>query len=666
MFCACPRIVTRQLQRAIDQGFHCDRCHKRLDPTTDREQPLDSTPSGGQPTEEPELTFPPLGPFRPISPAHFDRERQAEANTPPPNRLLPISLNSSPRRSPSIAQSEELRYPDEFELEAPEDAAEESSRHNEIESNIFDLLDEEEIISIDSSSESSSYVSLNRSRSHSRPSIRESTTIQTAAEETGPQNSLENQTRSPQDRRASPPVNYDQEPSRFVTVRPQTHKVHTPPTQSHKQTNTQGIPRTESPQFTPLISRTNHTGPNPQKINAATDTPRNILTRTNLLDNFSSDTSAQHPSRQTMELDRAHKFKEIFSGTKNQNVEAFFDRFDRWCENQGHDDRYKIRNFVLCLDGVAFTSYKNLPQETKDDYDALRAVMISHYAPTRLPVDEQYQQLKDMKMKKTDTVQSFYNLILQKSEHLDMSQEQKRVIFKSGLPKYILRYLKTEKPTTLEETLTKAKEAEELGPEYDQNVETSRLETLVQTLLSKLGPTKAPVAALTQTVESKKCEYCLSPLHALRDCQAMHQKLAATAQTGEQEQKCAYCQSTQHIRKNCPTFHQPITAAADIQPPPTRQTPGLVCHFCNEQNHVMADCHRFRQQFGGAMNGQNNSLAHSNPEFAHVNGSNNEDQMHNWPPINVTTLPDRNLQNPFLTLDTPHSQPPAGMTPLST
>ena len=69
-----------------------------------------------------------------------------------------------------------------------------------------------------------------------------------------------------------------------------------------------------------------------------------------------------------MELERAAKFKEVFSGSKDQNIEAFFDRFELWCDNHGHGDDFKAANFVLCLDGPAYSVYKSLDEEIRQDY----------------------------------------------------------------------------------------------------------------------------------------------------------------------------------------------------------------------------------------------------------------------------------------------------------
>ena len=161
------------------------------------------------------------------------------------------------------------------------------------------------------------------------------------------------------------------------------------------------------------------------------------------------------------------KFKEVFTGEENQNVEAFFDRFESWCRNHGHGDRYKAEHFVFCLDGPAYTCYKSLPATTRNNYQLLKEQLITYYAPTQLPVEEQFEQLTDLKLKKGDTVQAHFNTVMKKTEKLDVPEAQKVAIFKRGLPKYIKRYIKQEKPEGLLENLKKAKEAEELGPDHE-------------------------------------------------------------------------------------------------------------------------------------------------------------------------------------------------------
>ena len=93
-----------------------------------------------------------------------------------------------------------------------------------------------------------------------------------------------------------------------------------------------------------------------------------------------------HPQRTKMDLKRLSKFKDVFSGTKDQNMEAFFERFESWCNNHDHDHRYKVRNLVFCLDGVAYTCYRSLPRTIKQDDLLLKDQLLTYYASTRLPV----------------------------------------------------------------------------------------------------------------------------------------------------------------------------------------------------------------------------------------------------------------------------------------
>ena len=133
--------------------------------------------------------------------------------------------------------------------------------------------------------------------------------------------------------------------------------------------------------------------------------------------------------------------------------------------NLRHKDDYKAKNFVFCLEGAAYSVYKSLDENVRKNYQALKRDFITFYAPTKLPIEEQYEQLAELKMKQDERVQTYFNLVMKKTEHLDMHESQKTVIFKKGLPQYIKRYIKSEKPKSLRDTLIRAKEAEELGPD---------------------------------------------------------------------------------------------------------------------------------------------------------------------------------------------------------
>ena len=96
-----------------------------------------------------------------------------------------------------------------------------------------------------------------------------------------------------------------------------------------------------------------------------------VLISTPQMEPESSNTSST-PAAKKMDLERVAKFKEVFSGDKGQNIEAFFDRFDLWCENNGHTDAYKTKNFVMCLNDPAYSAYKSLDQSVRNNYDLMK------------------------------------------------------------------------------------------------------------------------------------------------------------------------------------------------------------------------------------------------------------------------------------------------------
>ena len=108
-------------------------------------------------------------------------------------------------------------------------------------------------------------------------------------------------------------------------------------------------------------------------------------------------------------------------------------------------------------------------------------------------------------MKKGDTVQTYFNTIMEKTDRLNVPESQKISIFKRGLPKYVKTYIKQEKPEGLLETLKKAKEAEELGSDKDENEYMKVLKDSVSQLIAKLEPQPKPTVA---AVNNQKCFGC--------------------------------------------------------------------------------------------------------------------------------------------------------------
>merc|ERR1711872_1046380 len=149
---------------------------------------------------------------------------------------------------------------------------------------------------------------------------------------------------------------------------------------------------------------------------------------------------------------------------------------------------------------------------------------------------------------------------------MKLPEAQKTVLFKRGLPKYIKRYIKQEKPTTLRDTLIRAKEAEELGEDHDADEDIKGLQESMTMLLSKLDkPSKPSVSALANNNTGlTKCIYCQQPGHLLNNCPVLHGEIKHINGTGNVEQashnttpvteKCMHCHIPGHSMNECRKF----------------------------------------------------------------------------------------------------------------
>ena len=65
-------------------------------------------------------------------------------------------------------------------------------------------------------------------------------------------------------------------------------------------------------------------------------------------------------------LGETTKFKvSSFKGGKDENIESFIDKFDRFCENNNKNEAYKVENFKMHLDGRAYELYDNLSDDKR-------------------------------------------------------------------------------------------------------------------------------------------------------------------------------------------------------------------------------------------------------------------------------------------------------------
>ena len=157
-------------------------------------------------------------------------------------------------------------------------------------------------------------------------------------------------------------------------------------------------------------------------------------------------------------------------------------------------------------------------------------------------------------------MQTYFNTIMEKTDKLDAPESQKIAIFKRGLPKFIKTYIKQEKPEGLLENLKKAKEAEELGSNWDEKEDMNILKGSVSHLLAKLEPQSKPTVG---AVSDQKCFGCGSSHYFMAQCPSMTQQIKHLTQgqiikdgqtipvTQQIKEICSYCGIPGHTMVVC-------------------------------------------------------------------------------------------------------------------
>lgn len=171
-----------------------------------------------------------------------------------------------------------------------------------------------------------------------------------------------------------------------------------------------------------------------------------------------------------------------FSGDRDnqQSISNFLDRFDHLCTKHDLGEEYKLQTLPLYLQHRAFDYYSQLPAEDKIDYGTLRDKLLTAFDRVKLPPVQAFKRLTNFKKEDSDSVQEFFEKLLQEVKHLDISDSHKLAIFVNGLPSFIKDILILKDYNTLDEAFLKARELEVLGPIRDEDRTNELLKALLK------------------------------------------------------------------------------------------------------------------------------------------------------------------------------------------
>ena len=175
------------------------------------------------------------------------------------------------------------------------------------------------------------------------------------------------------------------------------------------------------------------------------------------------------------------QFKRKFSGAEDDDIRDFIQAFNWFCENNHKDDAYKAMAFPTHLTGRALKLYCKLPVDIRLGYEEMLLHMKNYFSPVLLPPMDAFKRLREMKKKKSESVQEYYERMLDSAEGVDITEAGLMGTFISGLPSYIEKYLSLTEPEDLATALRFAKTKELVGP--DRNEETEELSAKMDVLL---------------------------------------------------------------------------------------------------------------------------------------------------------------------------------------
>lgn len=259
-------------------------------------------------------------------------------------------------------------------------------------------------------------------------------------------------------------------------------------------------------------------------------------------------------------LGETSKFKlPPFRGEKNQNIESYIDKYNQFCENNGKNDFYKIENFKMNLDGRAYLLYDSMTEDVKNNWGLLTEKLKQYFAPVQLPPVQAYEHLHALKMKSSETVQSFFERIIEATKNLDVPESQNMAVFIANMPKHIKEWLIIQDPQTLGDALTMAKQRELIGaPEEDKDMKKLLTEILGKLKVKEDGK-KADLAAMEKTQGKQR----------------------------QIDELCGYCGKPGHTMSNCYQF---LNSQSHLSSELAQQEAGIQCQMCGIQGHAMIDC----------------------------------------------------------------------------
>ena len=220
-----------------------------------------------------------------------------------------------------------------------------------------------------------------------------------------------------------------------------------------------------------------------------------------------------------------------YSGDDNDNVDALVEKLRIYCKIKGISEVGKLDRIPFCLTGRAFTLFSGLSDAQKRNMGAITKALRDNFEKTPLPPSVAYQVLAQTKMLAEEKVQTFYERLMQKCKNQNVSKEILLSFFLGGLHKDLKSYCLLKNPTTIQEAVSLAREAEIVLHTNDGSIVSTQTEQqneinqLRAQILTIMKNKEATVAAITPPqnpqppqISAPTCQLCGRFNHSATEC----------------------------------------------------------------------------------------------------------------------------------------------------
>ena len=236
-----------------------------------------------------------------------------------------------------------------------------------------------------------------------------------------------------------------------------------------------------------------------------------------------------------------------FSGTENPI--SFLDKFEIYAAHCKKSHRQKLTMLPCYFEGVALTWYKELPEDTKQDFSDLKEAFLLRFNNPSLKWVKQ-QKIMDREQRKNESVDDYLNDMHILCSNLEKNPEERMNLFLKGLIQPIRNFVIGKEPKSVSDVESWARLGDQLGLGQTDTVaemllqETVNLRAEINELNTQRQSTFQPWGRAARTTDGQiVCSNCKSVGHHRQSCHLIR--------SNNNSRRCYYCGSPHHFINNC-------------------------------------------------------------------------------------------------------------------